>query len=558
MRRRTVVGGAAGVLLLAAGAAARAAGPGDGTTARPHRRLREDPFTLGVASGDPDHTGVVLWTRLAPQPLAADGRGGMPPWPVRVDWVLARDPRLRQVVRRGAAQALPERAHAVHVLVDGLAPDRWYFYRFTADGHASPVGRTRTAPPPGAAGGRLRLAVASCAMYEHGYFTAYRHLAAGRPDVVLHLGDYLYEYGPGEYLLPGGNPRTHVGGPARTLADYRRRYAQYRTDPDLQAAHAAAPWCAVPDDHEVANNWAGDVPQHPDPGFVRRRDAALRAYAENLPLRAAAAAAGPGADLRAYRRLRWGRLATVHLLDTRRHRDDQACGDNFRDCPAAADPARTMLGAAQERWLDDGLRASAAVWDLIGQQVFLARRDRDPGPPLVTNQDCWDGYPAARDRLVRGWAAAGVRNPVVLTGDVHAHWVADVRADAADPDAPVVGTELVCSSVSSGGDGHDLDPAAHPFMPHNPHLRFYNYQRGYLLATLTPASLTADFQVVPWVRTPGAPAYSRARFVVRDRRPGARAAYVRPLDPAPPPTPPSGGPPPQAEGVRAPVWRTRQ
>ncbi|GGJ84125.1 alkaline phosphatase [Pilimelia anulata] len=533
MRRRTVlVLGTTGLVAGALGTGGRPAvgGPADGTAARARRPLRADPFTLGVASGEPDATSVVLWTRLAPQPVAEDGRGGMPDQPVDVGWQVARDEKLTRIVREGTATALPADAHSLHVEVGDLTPDREYFYRFTADGYASEVGRTRTTPAPSALPGLLRLGLVSCAMYEHGYFTAYRHLAAARPDLIVHLGDYQYEQAPGAYSIPGGNPRKHLGGETRTLAQYRQRYAQYRTDPDLRAAHAAAPFVAIFDDHEVDNNWAGGVPEKPDGDFAARRTAAMRAYWENLPMRPAMRPTGTALPL--YRRARWGRLATLHLMDTRQYRDDQACGDDYRECPAAADPKRSITGAAQEEWLLGGFRASTARWDLLAQQVFFAQRDKDPGEKLVTSQDAWDGYAASRDRITRGWVAARVRNPVVLTGDVHAHWAADVLLDHGDPASAVVGSEIVCTSVTSGGDGHDMDPAKHPFMPHNPHLKFYNYQRGYVLATLTPERLEADFRVVPRVTAAGSAEYSRARYAVADREPGVRATYVRPVDPA--------------------------
>ncbi|HEX5742138.1 MAG TPA: alkaline phosphatase D family protein, partial [Pilimelia sp.] len=463
LSRRTLLGAGA-----ALGAAAAAGLPGVGTAAA--RPLRADPFTLGVASGDPAPDGVVLWTRLAPRPLADDGRGGMPDRTVDVGWVVATDPALRQVVRRGTAAARPAAAHSVHVEVAGLAPGREYHYRFTADGYASPVGRTRTAPAPDAGGGALALAVASCAQYEHGFFTAYRRLAEDHPDLVVHLGDYQYEYARDVYVSPTGNVRHHDGPETVTLADYRRRHAQYKTDADLQQAHAVAPWLVVWDDHEVDNNWADEVPERPEPDFRARRAAAFRAYYENMPLRRTSVPRG--VDMRLYRRVHWGRLATVHLLDTRQYRDDQACGDGYRDCPAAADPRRSITGAAQEAWLLDGFRRSTARWDLLGQQVFFGQRDSEAGPATVTSMDAWDGYAASRARLTAGWLAAGVRNPVVLTGDVHAHWAGTLARDYTDPDSPPVGTELVCTSITSGGDGGDSDPATHPFLRTNPHLRF--------------------------------------------------------------------------------------
>ncbi|MBM2619875.1 alkaline phosphatase D family protein [Actinoplanes sp. LDG1-06] len=488
-------------------------------TAAPYRGpLRADPFTLGIASGDPESDGFVLWTRLAPAPLAEDGLGGMPARVVPVEWEVAADERFRRIVRRGVTAARPESAHTVHVEVGHLLPGREYFYRFRAEGYLSPVGRTRTAPSSWAAGGTLAMAFASCSQYEHGYFTAYRHLAADEPDIVLHLGDYQYEYQAGVYTVPGGNPRDHAGPETVTLANYRQRHAQYKTDPDLQAAHAVAPWAVVFDDHEIENNWADEVPEQPDPTFLARRAAAFQAYYENMPLRRSSIPRG--IDMQLYRRLHWGRLATFHMLDTRQFRDDQACGDGYKDCADAYDPARSITGERQEKWLLDGFRRSTARWDVLGQQVFFGQRDNNSGPQVVTSMDSWDGYAASRDRITRGWVDAGVRNPVVLTGDVHAHWADELKLDYADPTSRTVGTELVCSSITSTGNGADVPTGQHPWAAWNPHLRFYNNQRGYVRTRITPDSLTADFRVVPYVTTPGAPVHTRATFVVEDRRPG--------------------------------------
>lgn len=522
-RRTLLIGGAAVGAVGAVGGLPAAAG------ATPARPLREDPFTLGVASGDPDHEGFVLWTRLAPQPLAEDGLGGMPARTVPVRWELAADERFRRVVRAGTVLARPESAHSVHVELDGLAAGREYFYRFHVERYSLPVGRTRTAPSPWSIGGALSMAFVSCSQYEHGYFTAYKRLAETDPDLILHLGDYQYEYAPDTYNIPGGNPRDHEGPETRTLANYRQRHAQYKTDPDLQAAHLVAPWLVVFDDHEVENNWADDVPEAADPEFPSRRAAAFKAYYENMPLRRTSIPRG--IDMQLYRRVQWGRLATFHMLDTRQYRDDQGCGDGYKDCPAAVDPARSITGAAQERWLLDGFRRSSARWDILGQQVFFAQRDNDAGPATVTSMDSWDGYVASRDRITRGWLAAGVRNPVVLTGDVHAHWASDLKLDYADPTSRTVGTELVCSSITSGGNGADSVPSDHPMLGINPHLRFYNNQRGFVRTKITNDQLKADFEVLPYVTTPDAPAYTRASFVIEDRVPGLHQTYTRPLTP---------------------------
>ena len=512
LSRRSLLRGCAGV-----GAAGATIWPLTASAARFRGGLLSDPFTLGVASGDPEPDGFVLWTRLAPTPLAEDGLGGMPNTNILVEWELAVDDRCHGVVRRGTVIARPELAHAVHVELYDLQPGREYFYRFRADGYISPIGRTRTAPEPWATVSALSMSFTSCHYFEHGYFTAYRHLAADEPDLVLHLGDYVYEYPAGTYPLPGGNPRDHEGPETRTLANYRQRYAQYKTDPDLQAAHAVAPWAVVFDDHEVENNWADEVPERPDPEFLARRAAAFQAYFENLPLRRSSIPRG--IDMQLYRRLLWGRLATFHLLDTRQYRDDQVCGDGYKDCPAALDTARSITGAEQEKWLLDGFHSSTARWDVLAQQVFFAQRDSNQGPERVVSMDAWDGYAASRDRITRAWVEAGVRNPVVLTGDVHAHWAAELKLDYADPTSRTVGTELACSSITSNGDGVDVVGGNHPWAAWNPHLRFYNNQRGYVRTTFTPDLLTADFQVVPYVTQPGAPLHTRATFVIEDQVP---------------------------------------
>ncbi|MFC4001494.1 alkaline phosphatase D family protein [Prauserella oleivorans] len=511
-RRGVLVGGAAlGAAAVATGLPLAATAQGAG------RRRSGDPFTLGVASGEPDQNSVVLWTRLATDPLAEDGLGGMS-GTVEVEWEIALDERFTRIVRRGTERTGADAGYAVHAEVAGLKPGWEYFYRFRTGTHVSPAGRTRTAPPPGVLGSGLAMSFASCSQYEHGYFTAYRHLAADEPDLVLHLGDYIYEYKADSYVSPDGNVRDHRGPETETLANYRQRHAQYRTDPDLQAAHAVAPWLVVPDDHEVDNNWAGDVyekPEIPQPNFIERRANAFRAYYENMPLRRSQLP--QGSHIRLYRTVRWGSLANFHMLDTRQYRDDQACGDGWKVCEDAENPARTLTGPEQEAWLAEQFRRSRARWDVLGQQVFFARRVNGSG---AVSMDSWDGYQGSQERVTRSWLDAGVRNPVVLTGDVHTHWANELKADYADPDSPVVGTELVTTSITSGGNGADSDPADDPNLALNPHIKFRNNQRGYVRTRITRDELRADFRVLDRVTEPGSPVRTRASFVVADRRPG--------------------------------------
>ncbi|WP_086820966.1 alkaline phosphatase [Allokutzneria sp. NRRL B-24872] len=498
--RRALIGGLTALGAVTLGGAATA-GPAN-------------PFTLGVASGDPCPDGVVLWTRLAPTPLAEDGMGGMGSRAVEVEWELADDERFTRIVRRGVETAVPELGHSVHVELAGLRPGRPYLYRFRADGHLSPAGRTRTAPSARSVTSPLTMCFASCAQYEHGHFTAYRRLAEDCPDLVLHLGDYQYEYAPNVYVAPGGNVRHHVGPETTTLANYRQRYAQYKSDLDLQAAHAVAPWVVVLDDHEVENNWAGTVPEKPDPGFALRRKAAFQAYYENMPLRRSALPSGP--ELRLYRRIGWGGLATFHMLDTRQYRDDQACGDGKKDCPERFDPKRTITGAEQEAWLLDGFRSSRARWDVLGQQVFFSQLDSKPGEGELNSMDAWDGYAANRDRIVDGWTSAGVRNAIVLTGDVHAAWGANVHQRWNDPTSPSVGVELVTSSISSGGDGSETRADTEAVLKENPHIQFFNNRRGYVRTRFTAQEVQVDYRAVQKVSTPGESIRTKASFRIVD------------------------------------------
>jgi alkaline phosphatase D len=512
--RRTVLGAAlGGAALLGSSRLGLVSASAEPSPVLVSRALRS-PFTLGVASGDPWPTSVVLWTRLAPEPLAEDGRGGMPDRSVVVQWQVAEDETFVRGLRGGYAVADPAWAHSVHVEVDGLRPGATYFYRFRADGHVSPVGRTRTAPPAGSMPAAATFGVVSCANFEQGFFTPYRRLAEEDPDLVLHLGDYIYEMP--ETAGPG-HVRGELDGEARTLAAYRRRHAQYKTDTDLQSAHAVAPWAVVFDDHEVDGNWAGWTPQEPDPHFAERRAAAFRAYYEHMPLRRASVPSGP--HLQAFRRLAWGDLATVHVLDTRQYRYDQACNDTrVIGCTARLSADRTILGARQESWLTSGLAASTARWDVVAQQVFVAQKDSWPGPEQQFAMDSWDGYAEARARFLA--SLAPVRNPVVLTGDVHRHYANDLLTNFDDPSSPVVASELVTSSVSSGGDGSRRTALTDVQLAENPYIRYADSRRGYVVQRLTPSSMTATYRVVERVSRPGVRASTAARFSLADGQRG--------------------------------------
>lgn len=514
LTRRAFIGGTAG-LLVTAGCRNSHTVRAPATSGR--ARLRRDPFTLGVASGDPGHDRVVIWTRLAPEPSAEGGLGRAP---VTVAWEVAHDERFTRVVARGEAVARAALARSVHVDVRGLEPGRWYHYRFRAGRHVSPIGRTRTMPAPGTDVRRLRVVFASCQAFTDGYYAAHRHLAADEPDCVLWLGDYIYEGGNGG---PGA-VRHHDGPEATTLAAYRNRYALYRSDPDLEAAHAAAPWAVTWDDHEVDNNYAGDRAEDgtPPEQFLARRAAAYQAWYEHQPVRLPPPS---GPHYRIHRTLRAGRLLEVLLLDGRQYRSDQPCGRPFDlgpTCPQAADPAATMLGAEQEAWLAGVLRRSTATWNLLANQTILTPSAIPIGGDVFANLDQWDGYPAARRRLLATFART--RNPVVVTGDIHASAVGDVRADPDDVDSPVVATEFVGTSISSdfpAGFAALFEAAAAA----NPNVRYVNArQRGYVRLDITPTSLRADYRLLTDAHDPHAAVATAASFAVAAGRPGAERA----------------------------------
>ncbi len=480
-------------------------------------KFTSDPFSLGVASGDPLPDGVVLWTRLAPDPLNG---GGMPSQAVTVKWEVAADEQMKEIVQRGSAVASPELGHSVHVEVKGLKPARWYWYRFSAGSAASPIGRTRTAPALNAQLANLSFAFASCQHYEAGFFTAYKHMADERLDLVVHLGDYIYEGAPA-----AGRPRKHNSPEIVSLEDYRNRHALYKSDPNLKLAHAAFPWIVTWDDHEVDNNYANDVPEDKQTraAFLERRAHAYQAYYEHMPLRRSSLPRG--SDMRLYRRLRFGDLAEFSVLDTRQYRSDQPCGDGNKPlCPEALNPQATMMGAEQERWLFDNLSASKTIWNVIAQQVMMARWDSGPGAELRLSMDKWAGYPAELNRFLNFLRERKPSNPIVITGDIHSNWVANLKADFDKPESAIVGTEFVGTSITSGGDGMDMRPDVERQMGENPHIKFFNGQRGYVRCDVTPKRWQSDYRIVATVTKPDEPISTRASFVVENGKPGTVSA----------------------------------
>jgi alkaline phosphatase D len=523
-RRRVVAGAGASIAtLIAAPALVRR------TAAQQPTWRSGDPFSLGVAAGTPRSDGFVLWTRLAPDPLAEDPGtpGGMSGGSASLTYLVASDPSMRRVVRRGDAVANPEFAYSLHVEVSGLEPGRPYWYQFLSKNASSRVGRAITLPSPGSPVKRLRFGFVSCANYEHGYFAAYRHLADDNPDLALFLGDYIYE------TIERRRPtvRKHSDGvECRTLAQYRNRYTQYQLDPDLQRFRAEVPAMITWDDHEVeddyADRWSSSF-QDPDQ-FLLRRAAAYQAFYENMPVRSSLSRPN-GSAMRLYDRFTIGDLAEISMLDGRQYRSRPAChgppnrgsgrAETFESCPELADPTRSMLGLEQEAWLFGGLEQSRARWNIMGQNVLMAqfqRRRADGYEGFWT--DDWNGFPAGRSRLLRHINDARVPNAVVLGGDSHAFWANDLKLDFDEPRSPTVATEFVGTSISSHGLPYE------PFKSKTawyPHIHFFeSRKRGYSLVDLDHQRLSISFKIISNAADPTTNVSTLRTFTVEDGRSG--------------------------------------
>ena len=507
-----------GAALGAAGASVLAQAP----------RAQAYPFSLGVASGSPLPDSVIIWTRILADPLAAQLTA---PVAIPVRWEVAHDPAFTRLVAKGTASASPALAHSVHVDVKGLEPGRWYWYRFMLGDADSPAGRTRTAPAPYSMPGMLKLAVASCQHWEFGSYAAHRHIAAANPDLVAFLGDYIYEWGPYHLRHPARAQRVNE---SYTLADYRARYAQYKSDPDLQASHLAAPWIVTWDDHEVVNDYSPDRDELLSPGFAQRRAAAYQAFYEHMPLRLAPPRAGAVGEMRIYQRYDWGQLARLHVLDDRQYRAVHACAPKGRGgsssvtraCKALADPARSMLGAHQEAWLKEGFASSKARWNIVAQQTPMAQSSQlpldTPGGGRFWN-DGWDGYPAARERLFDSLRQSRAANPVILSGDVHTFYATDLKPDFNRPASasnPVIATEFCGTSVTSSSR-----PQARTlqYLDMNPHVKYgRSDKRGFMLMEITPRATLTIFMGLDDVRNGQSGVARLATFSVADGKPGAK------------------------------------
>jgi len=525
----------------AASAAAALGLSGRSTAMTEDGEFETNPFTLGVASGDPLPNSVILWTRLAPDPLTVGG--GMPDRSVDVSWTVAADRRMTETVTSGTATAEPTHVHTLHINAQDLEPNTEYYYQFEAGGETSPVGRTKTAPKPDASIDEFQFAFASCQAWDAGFFTAYQYMADEELDLVVHLGDYIYEYGIG---ANGGVRNKSIPTPYRdeteSLDRYRLQYGLYKSAPGLKEAHASAPWLITRDDHEVDNNWADEVPQDPDEQtvrqFLKRRAAAFKAYYEHMPFRGAQKPTKPDTkpevletnrkiDQKLYRNYSFGDLIEFSVLDTRQYRSDQACNDAFAvdKCKARFAEDRTILGDNQEQWLVDNLRNSDATWDVLANQLPFAKMDFRRGEEDGYRMDQWDGY-VPDQRTVKNAFEEHAENPIVVTGDFHSHWANEIRS--ASDASKAIGAEFVGTSISSFGNGSELDDfngdnpgvLGEHVIRENDNVKYNSARRGYTSCTVTPETWTTEFKVLPYVTDPGAPIRTDATFEVQAGDPG--------------------------------------
>ncbi len=497
-------------------------------------KFAQNPFQLGVASGDPWPDGFVIWTRIAPYPVSVDG--GMPNQAVDVQWEVATDAGFKKIVKSGTAQAHPDLHHTVHVEVAGLAPMTRHYYRFHIAGHESAIGTAKSAPAAEQMPEQIRMAVVGCQHYETGYYTAYDYLSKEPDlDIVFHYGDYIYEGPEGK---GGGRAigdlrvslpeRKHIGPEIQTLLQYRIRYAQYRTDADLQAAHAAVPFAVTFDDHEVDNNWAADIEEKGEKKavFLLRRAAAFQAWYEYMPVRLPQKPAGP--DILAYRTLDFGQMLRMNVLDTRQYRSPILCTksqledgfDKINYCRTENSKNEQMLGKVQEAWLAKKMQHNKR-WNVLAQQIQVMPwvRYNKTGNPYF-GKDTWNGYPYARERLIESIKQnAPHGNTVILSGDLHQYFAANIPSDLSNYQSPSIATEFLTTSITSTGNGQPIRPGQEDVLKLNPHIKFINDQRGYQTLDFFKDHMRTDLKVLDFVEKPGGKLSTAARFEVEYGKP---------------------------------------
>ncbi|WP_426572028.1 alkaline phosphatase D family protein [Aquihabitans sp. McL0605] len=472
-------------------------------------------FPLGVASGDPDATSVILWTRL----ITPDALDPLPAGDIAVTWEVASDDAFTTIVASGTAPAVAALAHSVHVEATGLQPDTWYWYRFTVDSRTSPVGRTRTFPGAGATPAEVRFGLSCCQNWSDGYYTAYAGMAAEDLQFVVFVGDYIYE------KSKTSGPRPLTLAESVDLPTYRARYELYKGDANLQAAHHAFPWIITMDDHEVANDTVSEFGKDGegagDPAaiaaFRLRRADAFQVWYEHSPLRLPAPT---GADYTLYRTIEHSDLVRFYVLDGRQFRSLYPNGQSVgNDIPQRNAASQSMLGATQEAWLTDRLAATTAQWNVVAQQTVMTATPLHVGGSVVFNFDQWDGYVAARNRMLHSFVTHQVRNPIVLSGDIHLAGAAALRLDYDDPASPDIAFEIVATSISSGF-GEDAIPLFEASVAQSPWISYANARkRGYSVCTVTAESFTTDFRVAAATDAPTSTVSTDHTDVVVDRDP---------------------------------------
>lgn len=489
--------------------------------------FKQNPFNLGVASGEPSSDGFVIWTRVIPKPLQIDG--GMPNKSVEVQWEIASDPEFKSIIQSGVEIAHPDLAHSVHVEVEKLDSSSSYWYRFKLADYVSTVGKTKTLPTATQHLNAVTLAVVGCQNYEAGYFTAYDYLSKESGiDAVYHYGDYIYEGGIGHGSSRGYDDlrvsvaeRRHINEEPFNLKDYRLRYAQYKTDPHLQKAHAVFPFIITIDDHEIVNNWAGlhDANGMPEAEFIKRRAAAFQAWYEHIPVRRSQQPKDH--NLLTHRSFDFGNLLRLSVLDTRQHRDNRLCTvaqkkEGITWCRKESTETETMLGVEQEKWLEQQMQHNKR-WNVLAQQVMLMPYDRQKkrdGKVSISGKDSWDGYPIARKKFIQSLKKYPQHNNIILTGDIHQYFVGVLPENPLDFSSKALATELLTTSISSSGNGIKIRPGQEYLLERNPHMQYINDQRGYQLVTFNQNQCITELKIIDQVEKPGGIMTTAAKFVI--------------------------------------------